>query len=900
MIEANSTWPVLKRYDQQHLARIALPLGGIGTGTVSLGGRGHLRDWEIMNRPAKGFVPLAGRSVGPFFALFAQPEGTDTAVVRAIEGPIELEDYEASHGSRATNHGLPRFRQCEFAAAYPLGQVMLADPDVPLQVRIEAFNPLVPNDADASGIPLAVLRFVLVNATEAPVTASVCGSLPNFIGIDGSQTALAWGLNRVPAGAKGNRNSFRESEGLRGILMDSRGVDPRAEQWGTIALCTSAEGEVTYRTAWADLSWGDTLLDFWDDFGADGRLEDRPSLNQDMPVGSLAVKVAVPPKGEQAITFLLTWHFPNRMTWTPSQPDGAGSACSGAQEACASGCCTNPDLIGNYYTTQFRDAWHVAGLVAGNLPQLEAQTIQFVEAVVESGLPETVKEAALFNVANLRSQTCFRTADGRFFGFEGCHDQEGCCLGSCTHVWNYEHATGFLFGELARSMRETEFLHATRDDGLMSFRVHLPIGRAAEQGLAAADGQMGCLIRLYREWQLSGDEGFLRRVWPKARKALEFCWVPGGWDADQDGIMEGCQHNTMDVEYYGPNPQMGAWYLGALRACEEMARHLGESEFADTCRSLFERGRRWMDDHLFNGDYYEHQIRPPEAGDTIADGLRVGMGADDLSDPALQLGAGCLVDQLVGQYTAHVCGLGYLLDPDHVAATMASIMRYNFQEGFHDHFNHMRSFVLGDEAGLLMATYPRGRRPRRPFPYYNEVMTGFEYAAAIGMLYEGMLEDGLRCIQAIRDRYDGRKRSPFNEAECGHHYARAMASWAAVPALSGFQYSAVSQELQLAPRWAPEASRCVWVVPSGWGVVEQTTAQGEQVVRWKVLGGELKVRRMQYEGAQGTAFSSVTVQHTGAVDLASLNVRDGRVKIELEETMTISPGEPLVVSLETS
>jgi uncharacterized protein (DUF608 family) len=197
----------------------------------------------------------------------------------------------------------------------------------------------------------------------------------------------------------------------------------------------------------------------------------------------------------------------------------------------------------------------------------------------------------------------------------------------------------------------------------------------------------------------------VRRERGEGEKALEFCWIPGGWDADRDGIMEGCQHNTMDVEYYGPNPQMGAWYLGALRAVEEMARHLGEADFANTCRSLFERGSRWMDAHLFNREYYEHEIRPPGAGSPIAEGLRIGMGAVDLAEPELQLGAGCLVDQLVGQFTAHVCGLGYLLDRQHVATTLGSIMRYNFRAGFHSHFNPMRSFALGDEAGLLMATY---------------------------------------------------------------------------------------------------------------------------------------------------------------------------------------------------
>jgi uncharacterized protein (DUF608 family) len=292
-------------------------------------------------------------------------------------------------------------------------------------------------------------------------------------------------------------------------------------------------------------------------------------------------------------------------------------------------------------------------------------------------------------------------------------------------VWNYEQAMAFLFADLAGRMREVEFLQATRDNGHMSFRVNLPLDKKDHWFLAAADGQMGCLMKLYRDWQLSGDDEMLRRLWPMARKALEFCWVPGGWDADRDGVMEGCQHNTMDVEYFGPNGQMGGWYLGALRACEEMARYLGEADFAATCRRLFDSGSRWMDENLFNGEYYEHQIRPPKDASAIAEGLRSSMGSANVDDPILQLGSACLVDQLVGQYMAHVCGLGYLLNPENVRTTLRSIYRYNFRKEFYSHFNHNRSFVLNDEHALLMATFPRGRRPRQPFPYETEVMTGF-------------------------------------------------------------------------------------------------------------------------------------------------------------------------------
>jgi len=814
-------WPVLRRYDQDHLARIALPLGGIGTGTVSLGGRGDLRDWEVVNRPAKGFAP--GRA---FFALYARPLGGE-AVTRCLEGPVEPAAYEGGFGSPARNHGLPRFRRCEFEAAYPFGQVVLSDPDVPVAVRLQAFNPLIPADADRSGVPAAVLRYVLTNTSEQQLDVSVCGSLENFIGSDGTVTA-----------PKQNVNHFRQRDGLTGVFLRSDGVLPTSEQWGTLALAALAQGGVTARTAWPDLTWGDALLDFWDDFSNDGRLEER-SGGGDTPTASLAAFLTLAPGETRAVTFLLTWHFPNRMTWNP--PHAApGETC------CADGDCGDPNWVGNYYATQYRDAWDVAVRTAAALPMLEEDTLAFVRSFCESDLPSVVKEAALFNLSTLRSQTCFRIAEGHFMGWEGCGDKAGCCEGSCTHVWNYEQATAFLFGGLSRTMRDVEFGYATRPNGLMSFRAFLPLARAREQGLAAADGQMGCLMKLYRDWQLSGDDDWLRSLWPHARMALEFCWIEGGWDADRDGVMEGCQHNTMDVEYFGPNPQMGGWYLGALRAMEEIARHLGEHDFAATCRDLFERGSLWMDAHLFNGDYYEHEVRPILDASDIAPGLRVGMGAANLADPDLQLGSGCLVDQLAGQYMADVCGLGPLLDPAHVRRTLQSLMRWNFQPDMGVHFNHMRTFALGGEAALLMAAYPKGRRPTRPFPYYNEVMTGFEYTAAVHMLYEGMSEEGLTVIEAIRARYDGLKRSPFDEAECGHHYARAMASWAAVLALTGFHYSAVSLTLEFDA--SPTPCRWFWSSGSAWGMCEQISGERETKVTLSVMKGSLTLQTLTLNG----------------------------------------------------
>jgi non-lysosomal glucosylceramidase len=816
----SADWPVLKKYDQEHVYKIALPIGGIGTGTVSLGGRGNLQDWEIMNRPAKGYNPGSGSNNSAFFTLFTEVDGMKD--LRLLEGPVPFYLYEGNSGAIANNHGLPRFKVASFEAAYPFGQVNLKTPQVPLDVKIKAFNPLVPGDVGGSSIPVAILDFELTNTSDKKISFTVCGTIPNFIGEDGSQGK-----------AKGNKNIFRQEKGINAIFMKSEGVDKNAEQWGDLTLACISEGSISYRTSWLPERWASSLLDFWDDFSADGKLENRIDEVSDKPVASLAVSNVLPPHGSRTMRFLLSWYFPNRIAWSEAP-------------------------LKNYYATQYSSSWDVVLKTVPALTLLEDKTIGFVNALCTSDLPEVVKEAALFNISTLRTQTCFRISDGNFFAWEGCGDKAGCCFGTCTHVWNYETATAFLFGELARIERNIEFGTAANAEGLMSFRVSLPFDKPQSFVKVAADGQMGCIIKLYRDWQLSGDNDFLKTLYPKAKSALSYAWKKGGWDGNQDGIMEGVQHNTMDVEYYGPNPQMTIWYLGALRAMEEMANYMKDKEMVTKCRKLFLNGSKWTDDNLFNGEYYIHKIEVPDK-DSIPKEQLVGMGSKDYGNPDFQLGEGCLVDQLVGQYLAHVCGLGYLVKKENIAKTLQSIMKYNYRADLSDHFNCQRSFALGNEAALLMAAYPRSR-PVNPFPYFTEVMTGFEYTAAVGMLYEGQTENGLKCISNIRARYDGQKRSPFDEAECGHHYGRAMASWSAILALTGFHYSGVTKEI----KFGDISGKYFWSDGYSYGTVEISKAEKAKLLILNVLNGKIDISKITITGFGSASLKKMTTLETGS------------------------------------
>ncbi len=806
-------WPVLKSYDSEHLYNIALPLGGIGTGVVSLGGRGELRDWEIMNKPAVGYNTTVRGNDAPFFAIWIKPQGKP-AVTKALIGPLYPYEYNQAEGRPVNHHGLPRFETASFDAAYPFGQVNLSDNHLPVKVKIKGFNPLIPGNSDDSGIPIAILSYEVENLENIPVEISISGSIRNFVGQDGSKYYVGWNSDIFPYGTKNNINQFRKSDNFQGIFMYSDSINKKNAAWGTIALTTNEASGVSYRTSSTQNNWSNAVLDFWDDFSEDGQLTEKEKLADYDPMASLAIKQTIPPRSKKTISFFLTWNFPNRLGWVSWEyPEH------------------DKTIIGNYYSKTYQDAWNVAEKTVPRLGMLEKKTIDFVTAVTESSIPEVIKEAALFNLNVLRSQTTFRIPSGHFMGWEGTFDATGSCSGTCTHVWNYEQATPFLFGDLSRSMRDVEFNYATSKDGRMSFRAGLPLGEGNKK--AAADGQMGCIMKFYRDWQLSGDNNFLKNNWPQIKKVLAYAWIEKGWDRNQDGVMEGCQHNTMDVDYFGPNPQIGLWYLGALKAGEEMAKFMKDKVFAKKCNDLYEKGSKWIDNNLFNGEYYEQKVTDPHTCNFLD------LDKNPEKAPDYQLHKGCLADQLVGQYMAHICGLGYLVKPENIHTTLASIMKYNYQPDFSNHFNNMRSFVLGNEAGLLMASWPKGRL-KVPFPYFSEAMTGFEYTAAVGMLYEEMTDNGLKCIQSIRNRFDGAKRNPFSEPECGQHYARSMASWAAILAFSDFHYSGVNKSMS----FTSNPGTYFWSNGYAWG----TCKISESHTILQVLHGELALNSFELKG----------------------------------------------------
>jgi uncharacterized protein (DUF608 family) len=849
-----------RRFRGRQLRMISFPLGGVAAGSLGLGGRGQLINWEIFNRPNKGFRPPYA-----FPAIWAHKQGS-TPVARVLESRI-LPPYEGQDGLGSNNvPGLSRLESATFTGEYPLANILFEDRSLPVNVQLDAFSPFIPHEPDESGLPVAILRYRVTNPSRETVTVGIAFSVENPIVTKEENDAARLKSDQ------GRRNQYREEAGIAGHILSNTALADNHPMKGEFVLAARTPGgaKVSHWDGWPAGRWWNAPLHFWDQFAAEGELGAQPEPHNAVSV--LCLKQVCPPGKTIDFEFLVGWHFPNRT------PDWIGWDAPPGDEK---------TVIGNAYSARFKDAWAAVAYTAAHLEELEKKTRQFTQALRESTIPAAVKEAASANLSTLATTTCFRTADGEFHAFEGSDDSNGCCHGNCTHVWNYETATTFLFPSFAQSLRRSAFGYSMDEDGAIHFRQSLPDGKA-RSGFAAADGQMGQIIHAWLDWKISGDGDLLKRTWPRAKKALEFAWISGGWDANRDGVMEGVQHNTYDVEFYGPNPLCGIYYLGALRAAEEMAQAAGDAASAATYKALFSQGSRWIDANLFNGEFYVQKVRG-FSSDQIAKNLRSDMGSENTESPEYQVGGGCLADQLIGQYLIEIGGMAPLVSAENIRRTLRSIYKYNYKPTLAAHDNVERTYALNDEAAVVVCDYGNATRPHIPFPYYAEAWTGQEYLVAALMMNWDMVNEGVECVANIRARFDGEKRNPWDEPECGHHYARAMSSWSTFVALSGFLYDGPAAAVVAVPKIRQPSFQCFWATGTGWGTYSIQHGKATSLLTLRVLHGSLPCRSIEIESGAGHA----TVQSDSQTLPCQVTSRGPRTVVRLDEMLRLDPQHPL-------
>ena len=858
-----------KIYEGEALREISFPLGGIGSGCVGLDGYGRLIDWEIFNRPNKrsvnGYSHFAVKAERDGKLLDARVLNTDAQPGYMGEGYLDAMDgrahpdrvWRSNYGfgpQRELLGGMPHFRGGSFEGQFPFAKIRFADGSFPGAASLSAFNPFIPLDDKNSSIPAAFFTVTIENTQDAPVDYTAALSLSN------PQPGLHDNAPFAEGGAAGLRLSDDTAPG-----------DPLA---GELVMAVAENDAPACQPYWFRGSWFDDLSLFWQDFTAPGAIRPRvyekdESWRGRRDTATLTVTARLMPGEKWDFRFVVAWWYPTCVNyWRPVKDD----------EPCAKS-------WQNYYASLFPSARAVAAYALNNWDSLEARTRRFAEALYASDLPEAALEAVGADIAVLKSPTCLRLENGEFYAFEGCGMNAGSCEGSCTHVWNYAFAMPFLFPKLERSVRELDYTYNQNDNGGMAFRLQLPLGRARWGFRPCVDGLMGGVIKFYREWKISGDDEWLKTWWPKVKKSLAYAWSPDNpdrWDPDQTGVITGRQHHTLDMELFGPNAWLENFYLAALKAAREIAEYLGEDADAALYARLYEKGRAFTEKALFNGEYFVQTIDLTDKSllSPFADAPRTYWN-DEAGEIKYQIQNGCGIDQVLAVWMSEMSGLDGALDREKVDSALCAIHRHNFKPELRAHVNPCRVYGLNDEAGTVMFDWPDGvKKPVVPVPYAEETMHGFEYQAASHLIAHGFEEEGLRMVKAVRDRYDGRRRNPWNEMECGSNYARSMASWALMLIYSGLVYDLPRGKLGFAP--LKGEGTFFWSVEGAWG--EATV--GQDGLRLTVIEGALALKRLAMSGADGVAAVSLNGEAVRFSVEGGDIAFDGAVTVRAGDTLT--------------
>ena len=857
---------------------ISFPVGGIGAGSIGLSASGRFTDWEIFNIPGKNLTN--GMS---HFAIKAEKNG-QVIDARVLNGPYNDGSSVGSfkrkmfqgfgHGTPfATLVGLPHFRKNTFEALFPKATYGFEDAAFPGEVQLEAFSSFIPHNSQDSSLPAALFAVTVKNDTDETLDYYVTSALGNPGEFNGEHT-------------------FEKFDDYAALTLKQRTAEnPFGE--GEVSLGCDAD-DISCQRYWYRGSWFDPLTVYWDDFNKSGHPQDRyydgapktlPTGHTPPDHGVLSARVTLKPGEKKTIRFVISWRYPQQEVYWRKVPEGYSKK------------------LNNFYGTQWQESKAVQNFVFDNWDRLESGVEEFRNSLYNSSLPDSMIDAVSANLALLVTPVIIRLEDGTLWGWEGLHDDFGSCEGSCTHVWNYQQALPHLFPDLERSLRTADFEYNQKPDGGLSFRQILPLGSGFFEITPCADGQFGSIVKAYREWKLCGDNQWLLGIWPKVKKALEYAWSEENkdlWDPDKTGVLWGRQHHTLDMELYSPNSWLSSIYLAALKATSEMAKAMDDISFSEECAAIYSKGRDWFESNLFTGEYFNQKIEINNLeylqkfmhlsndvmdgeGYMISNNIMDTYWSPEHEELTYQLGNGCSIDQLLGQWFGYVAGLGDIIDQKLVDKALVSIFKNNFREDLWDHVNPCRTYGQEDEGGVILITWPEGDKPAIPAPYAEEVWTGTEYSLASQLLYRGFKDEALKIIETARARYDGRRRNPWSEIECGSNYVRSLASFALLTGWIGQNIDAPKGIMAFNP--VTESVESPWFSGCAWGSLK--VAQG--LVELSVNSGAFKLNEL-----------SLT-EHLNEGDIITLNgkplagtITSGR--LTLGTPVTLNRGDSLVIA----
>lgn len=770
---------------KDQLKYIGMPIGGICCGQLYISGDGRLWLWDIFQSnyeregPAEEQWRLDQFTMG---GLYPNPRISRDSDIHQVSNGFAIQ-YQQEDQTEIIPLDDKGFDDISFRGEYPIAKIEYKNEKVPLEINLTAYSPFIPLNVKDSSIPTTILNYEVHNVSIDDMTVGIGGWLENRVCPE-IQNVKGIRTNKVVSG-----------DGKTTVFMTASG-DGLSKRKGYGNMAISLLGDVTTHNSCSGLNNTEHVAEVFEE---NEMQQSDASLDESL-VGSLSTSFALEPGQSKVITFLISWYFPEY-----NEPDSEGVQMNSIQDF---------EKLKRYYSLNFSDANDVAAYVSQKYNRLSNATLLWNKTWYDSSLPHWFLDRSFISMDCLASQTSHMFDNGRFWGWEGVD----CCEGTCSHVWQYAQGMARIFPSIEKDLRQrVDYGIAYSEEGSISFR-----GENLDTYTGthfAVDGQLGTIIRVYREHQMSSNPKFLEQIWSKVKKCMLFVIDQ---DIDLDGLLEGKQPHTLDAAWYGPMGWISGMYIAALKACGQMAFEVGDEDFAKQCEIIIPIAQGNLVKKLFNDEYFIHL--PPDF-------------------KAVNTNKGCHIDQVIGQSFAYQVNLPDVLPSKETRSALASLWKYNFAPDAGKYaFEHStikgdRKYAMSGESGLLMTTWPIGgdenavpgmdARPVDspywigPGGYFDECMNGFEYQVASHMVWEGMLTEGLSIMKAVHDRYGAAKRNPYDEVECSSHYSRSMASYGVYLAACGYHYHGPKGELGFAPKINPEKFKCAFTVAEGWGSFTQ-------------------------------------------------------------------------------
>ena len=806
---------------------IGLPISGIGTGQVYLSGDGRLWYWNLTANKDKKNNPKGPRYMDP-----------DEAKSPAGQG-FALQINDEVHSLDAKG-----FEKVTFTNQCPMGRVNFADAAVPVEVQLDAYTPFIPINRDDSSYPVIVMRYTVTNSSKSVQELSIAG----------------WIENKANNSNKPKVCVYRELENINAVECTSK-----TKNANSIALGIFGSQKPDFLNLKKTKSGAQSVFDSDDDAAdlpSDGKRVE--SDGKKMAFASLGRKLSLGPGESETVSFAVSWRYPLVQYGT-----GFGNS-------------KKAKTLGqNHYATLWPAAADAAGEVANREKELYGETKQWTETWYDSTLPYWFLERSFIPINSVQTQVTQRVVPpGKKDDFYNLEEGVRCCPGNCTHVWSYAQGLSRIFPVIERECRDrVEYgLGFNKQSGSIAHRYQG--GRFKD----AIDGTCGTILRVLRESQMTTDYTFLESIWDRVKLSMDH--VIKTWDMDEDGMLAGAQHNTLDEPWFGQVHWLINVYHASLKAAAVMARQMKQPQVAERYQQIVAKGVPAMVDLLWNEDF-GYFIHKPGEPDNQKHGST----------------NGCHIDQVLGDSWLMNVGIEPSLPKDKIRKSLQSLWKYNFTPdvgAFRDVMTNGRYYAAAGDAGLVMCSFPYGKiepkSGKKSYAgYLNECMTGFEWQVAAHMIWEGMVEEGLAIGKAIYDRYQPAKRNPYNEVECSDHYSRAMASYGAYMAACGYRYDGPEGKLAFGPRLSPENFRAAFTTAEGWGSFTQKVESGKQSAGLELRYGQLMLKEFSLDAVEGTAATVADVKLDGQqIAIAFEKVADKYV-IKFTQPITVKEGQKLEV-----